>query len=82
MHTQEHNGSMNFTIDTWTSPNHKVYVAVTVHFENAGVPISMLLDLLEVPHSHSGFNLAMAFAGILEDFGKSDKVNILHRKIS
>ena len=82
MCTQEHNGSMSFATDAWTSPNHKAYVAVTVHFENAGVPISMLLDLLEVPHSHSGLNLAMVFAGILEDFGISDKVNSLHRKIS
>ena len=73
---------MNFATDAWTSPNHKAYIAVTVHFENAGVPILMLLDLLEVPCSHSGFNLATAFAKILEEFEISDKVNGLHRKIS
>jgi hypothetical protein len=70
---QEHNGALNFATDSWTSPNHKAYVAVTVHFENAGVPISMLLDIVEVARSHSGFNLAAAFAKILEEFGISDK---------
>jgi hypothetical protein len=73
---------MNFATDAWTSPNHKAYVAVTVHFENAGVPVSMLLDLVEVACSHSGVNLAAAFSKILEDFGISDKVSNFHRKRS
>ena len=34
----------------------------------------MLLDIIEVAMSHSGINLAIAFAKILEDFGISDKV--------
>ena len=66
---------MNFATDAWTSPNSKAYVAVTVHFEKDGVPISMLLDIVEVAHSHSGLNLAAAFAAILDDFGISDKVS-------
>jgi hypothetical protein len=60
----------------WTSPNHKAFVAVTVHFENNGEPMCILLDLVEVAESHSGLNLAAAFAKILEDFGISDKVSI------
>jgi hypothetical protein len=52
-------------------------VAVTVHFENEGVPMAMLLDIVELARSHSGFNLAAAFAKILEDFGISDKVSKL-----
>ena len=71
---QEHNGALSFATDVWTSPNHKAYVAVTVHFENAGVLISMLLNLIEVACSHTGFNLVMAFSKILEEFGISDKV--------
>jgi hypothetical protein len=51
-------------------------VAVTVHFENNGVPVSMLLDIVEVASSHSGINLAVVFAKILEDFGISDKVSL------
>jgi len=34
----------------------------------------MLLDLVEVAKSHSGENLAIAFAEVLEEFGISDKV--------
>ena len=47
---------------------------MTVHFEEDGIAISMLLDIIEVPCSHSGINLAAAFAKILNDFGISDKV--------
>jgi len=65
---------LNFATDAWTSPNNKAYVAVSIHFENEGVQISMLLDIIEVACSHSGLNLAAAFAKILEEFGISDKV--------
>lgn len=37
----------------------------------------MLLDLVEVAMSHSGSNLAVAFANILEEFGISDKVCVI-----
>jgi hypothetical protein len=35
----------------------------------------LLLDIVEVAKSHSGANLAAAFAKILADFGISDKVS-------
>ena len=35
----------------------------------------MLLDIVEVMCSHSGLNLAAAFAKILDDFGINDKVS-------
>jgi hypothetical protein len=72
---QEHVGALSFATDAWTSPNHKAYVAVTVHFENKGIPVAMLLDIVEVARSHSGLNLAAAFAKVLEDFGIEDKVS-------
>lgn len=71
---QEYDGNLNFATDAWTSPNHKAFVAFTVHFEHEGAPISMLLDLVEVAKSHSGVNLAEAFMKVLEDFGIQDKV--------
>jgi hypothetical protein len=73
---QEYQGALNFATDAWTSPNHKAFVAVTVHFENNGVLICMLLDIVEVAKSHSGANLAAAFAHIINEFGISDKVSI------
>lgn len=68
---------MSFATDAWTSPNHRAYVAVTVHFEHKGKPMCLLLDIVEVPRSHSGRNLAAAFTKILDDFGISDKVSKL-----
>ncbi|KAK0455162.1 uncharacterized protein EV420DRAFT_1621399 [Desarmillaria tabescens] len=41
-------GCLNFATDAWTSPNHCPYIAVTVHFEYKGKPISLLLDFVEV----------------------------------
>ena len=35
----------------------------------------MLLDIMELACSHSGLNLAAAFAKILEDFGIDNKVS-------
>jgi hypothetical protein len=72
---QQHEGKLNFSTDGWTSPNHKAFIAVTVHFEINGVPMCMLLDLVEVAQSHLGVNLASAFANILEEFGISEKVS-------
>ena len=44
--------------------------------------MSMLLDLVEVAKSHSGVNLAEAFANVLEEFGIKDKVSSrLHNQI-
>ncbi|SRR6266545_3312025 len=74
---QEYDGNLNFATDAWTSPNHKAYVAFTVHFERDGDPISMLLDIVEVAKSHSGVNFVEAFAKVLEEFGIKDKVSYI-----
>jgi hypothetical protein len=59
-------------------PGHRLITRHTLRsqsiFEEKGVPVSMLLDLVEVAKSHSGLNLATAFAKILQDFGICDKV--------
>ena len=36
----------------------------------------MVLDIIEVLVNHTGQNLAQVFAGILEEFGISDKVSL------
>lgn len=46
---REYEGRLSFTTDAWTSPNHRAFVAVCVHFILRGEPVSMLLDLVEVP---------------------------------
>lgn len=35
---QEYDRKLSFATDGWTSPNHKAYVAITVHFLKDGVP--------------------------------------------
>ncbi|KAI1793035.1 hypothetical protein LXA43DRAFT_886392, partial [Ganoderma leucocontextum] len=72
---QNYEGALHFATDAWTSPNHRAFVAVTVHFEVEGKPVSFLLDLVEVACSHTGVNLAAAFAKILQEFGIEHKVS-------
>ncbi|KIM42535.1 hypothetical protein M413DRAFT_34098, partial [Hebeloma cylindrosporum] len=57
----KHEGKLHFATDAWTSPNHRAYVALTVHFEHNGEPVCMILDVVEVAKSHTGVNLAVAF---------------------
>ena len=50
-------------------------MAVTVHFEQKGIPVCLLPDVVEVARSHTGVNLAIAFADILKDYEIEDKVS-------
>jgi hypothetical protein len=45
---QKHDGKLHFATDAWTSPNHRAFVAETVHFEHKGSPICMILDVVEI----------------------------------
>jgi len=58
------------------SSNHKAFVAVTVHLEQDGQPILLLLDITKLTVSHSGDNLATAFTKILKDYKIPEKVSI------
>jgi hypothetical protein len=50
-----------------------------VHFEENGEPMCLLLDIVQVAKSHTGFNLALVFAQILEEFGISKKVSLVEK---
>ncbi|KAJ7871618.1 hypothetical protein B0H14DRAFT_3439341 [Mycena olivaceomarginata] len=41
-------GKLSFTTDAWTSPNHRAFVAWTVHLQHKGKPLNFLLDIFEV----------------------------------
>ena len=72
---------MSFATDAWTSPNHRAFVALTVHFEDKGAQVSLLLDIVELAKSHTGLNLAKAFAKVVKDYGIDHKVSI-HRHLN
>lgn len=71
---RDHPGRLHFATDAWTSPNHRAFVAWTVHLEFQGSPLSFLLDIIEVPESHTGATLANAFQDMLMRFGLTEKV--------
>ncbi|TFK79443.1 hypothetical protein K466DRAFT_452881, partial [Polyporus arcularius HHB13444] len=54
-------GRLHFATDAWTAPNHRPFVAFTVHLEVEGSTLSVILDIVEVAKSHTGVNLARAF---------------------
>lgn len=71
---QDHPGQIHFATDAWTSTNHHAFVAWTVHLEHEGAMLAFLLDIIEVPKSHTGVALAKAFQQMLEVFGLQDWV--------
>ncbi|KAJ7811787.1 hypothetical protein B0H14DRAFT_2378101, partial [Mycena olivaceomarginata] len=46
---ENYNGRLSFATDAWTSPNHRAFVAWTVHLQHEGQPLVFLLDVFEVP---------------------------------
>ena len=73
---KEYDRCLSFATDAWTSPNHRAFVALTVHFEDKGTQVSLLLDIVELAKSHTGLNLAKAFAKVVKDYGIDHKVSI------
>jgi hypothetical protein len=59
---QEYKGRLNFATDTWTSPSHHTYMAVTVHLEFNGDTVALVLDIIEVPEA-SHFTLSLIKGG-------------------
>jgi hypothetical protein len=51
-----------------------------VHLEREGKPMAMLLDIVEVPKSHTRANLALVFSKVLSDFGICGKVRLFIRQ--
>ncbi len=66
---------MHFATNAWMSPNHRAFVAWTIHFAYGGAMMSFLLDIIEVPESHMGAVLANAFQAMLEHFELKQKVS-------
>jgi hypothetical protein len=68
-------GKLSFTIDCWTSPSIKSFLAITVHFiDNEWNLQHILLDFIEMFDSHTGQNLKETFVLGLEHFSIENKV--------
>ena len=72
----EHPGRVHFATDAWTSTNHHAFVAWTVHFEYKGAMLVFLLNIVDIPESHTGVALAQAFQRMLKTFGLEDRVSL------
>jgi hypothetical protein len=76
---QDHPGRIHIATDAWTSTNHRAFVAWTVHLEHKGCMLAFLLDIVEVPESHTGVALAKAFQKMLEGYELQNKVRYILR---
>ncbi|KAJ7220152.1 hypothetical protein GGX14DRAFT_354645, partial [Mycena pura] len=70
----EYDGRLSFTTDAWTSPNHRAFVAWTVHLQHEGEPLVFLLDIFEVPE----VCLCRLFCLLLTSFYSRTRVKSLH----
>jgi len=57
---QDHPGQIHFATDAWTSPNHRAFVAWTVHLHHEGHVLTFLLDIVEVPEVCSIHSISKA----------------------
>ena len=73
-HPQKVECALNIVMDSWMSPNSHAFVAVTVHYEEGGIPRTLLLDIVECAESHTGVTLAATLVKIFNNFRISDKV--------
>ena len=73
---KEYDGCLSFTTNAWTSLINRAFVALTVHFEDNGTQVSLLLDIVELTKSHTGLNLAKAFVKVVKDYKIDHKVSI------
>ncbi|KIK57252.1 hypothetical protein GYMLUDRAFT_61541 [Collybiopsis luxurians FD-317 M1] len=78
---QAYKGELPIALDCWTSPNHHTFMSISVSWlhnnENGEQLMTMLLDFLELPRSHSTENMAQAAVQTLREYGIEKKVSAL-----
>lgn len=75
---QEFSGRISFTLDIWTSPSTKSFLALTAHFINKEWKLqNIILDFIQIYDSHTGNNIKNAFVTCLESFSIQNKVNVI-----
>lgn len=74
-HVQANDSRVSYQTDAWTSPNHRAFVAFYINLERDGHPIRFLLDMREVPCSHTGAALAHDMKAMMEEYDIVEKVS-------
>lgn len=64
----------HIALDCWTSPNHRAFMAITIHFEFRGQMLEFLLDFIELPVSHTGKNMARYLTAVLHRYEVQHKI--------
>ena len=71
-------GKFSFTIDTWTSPTMKSFLAITAHFIDENWKIqNIIVDFVQIFGSHTGENIKDAFVAGLENLSLQNKVSFI-----
>jgi hypothetical protein len=66
--------AVHFSLDMWTSPNHRSYLAVVAHFISNGESKTALLGFRRVMGPHAGDNLAHYFWQVVENFDLTRRI--------
>jgi hypothetical protein len=70
-------GKFSFTMDIWTSPSTKAFLAITVHFIDEDWKLqNLLVDFVQIFGSHTGENINDAFVTGLQKLSIQNKVNL------
>jgi len=73
---QNISGKISYTIDIWTSPSAKSFLAITAHFINKEWELQLIfLDFVQIWGPHTGENIKKIFVSCLENFGIQTKVS-------
>ena len=75
---QETPGKLSFTMDIWTSPSAKAFLAITTHYIDKNWKLqNILVDFIQIFGSHSGENIKDAFVTGLQNLSIQNKVIFL-----
>ena len=75
---QETPGKLSFTMDIWTSPSVKAFLAITTHYIDKNWKLqNILVDFIQIFGSHSGENIKDAFVTGLQNLSIQNKVIFL-----
>ena len=75
---QETPGKLSFTMDIWTSPSAKAFLAITTYYIDKNWKLqNILVDFIQIFGSHSGENIKDAFVTGLQNLSIQNKVIFL-----